>query len=50
MSFERIWHKNYPAEVPREIDFDKTTMPQALTRSAQKFPENTALIFLGKIF
>ncbi len=48
MSFERIWHKNYPADVPREIDFDKTTMPQALTRSAQKFSENTALIFLGK--
>ncbi|MDH7554561.1 MAG: long-chain fatty acid--CoA ligase [Spirochaetota bacterium] len=48
MSFERIWHKNYPAEVPREIDFDKTTMPQALNRSAKKFSENTALIFLGK--
>lgn len=48
MSFERLWHKNYPAQVPHEIDFDKTTMPQALTRSAQKFPTNTALIFLGK--
>lgn len=48
MSFEKIWHKNYPPQVPRQLDFDKTTMPQALTRSAQKYPENTALIFLGK--
>ncbi|MCX8124688.1 MAG: long-chain fatty acid--CoA ligase [Spirochaetes bacterium] len=48
MSFERIWHKNYPPQVPRQLDFDKTTMPQALTRSAHKFAENTALIFMGK--
>jgi len=48
MSFERLWHKNYPTQVPREIDFDKTTMPQALTRSAQNYPDNIALIFLGK--
>ncbi len=48
MSFERLWHKNYPPQVPRELDFDRTTMPQALTRSAQKFSENTALIFMGK--
>ncbi len=48
MSFEKLWHKNYPPQVPRQLNFDKTTMPQALTRSAQKYPENTALIFLGK--
>ena len=48
MSFKRIWHKNYPLEVPHELQFDETTMPQALTRTSQKFPNNTALIFLGK--
>ncbi|MEW6528033.1 MAG: long-chain fatty acid--CoA ligase [Spirochaetota bacterium] len=48
MSLEKIWQKNYPAQVPRELDFDKTTMPQALARSAQKYAENIALIFMGK--
>lgn len=48
MTVEKLWHKNYPPQVPGQLDFDKTTMSQALTRSAQKFPENIALIFLGK--
>jgi long-chain acyl-CoA synthetase len=48
MSLEKIWQKNYPLQVPRELDFDKTTMPQALARSAQKYAENIALIFMGK--
>ncbi len=48
MSLEEIWQKNYPSQVPRELDFDKTTMPQALARSAQKYAENIALIFMGK--
>ncbi|MGQ9844491.1 MAG: hypothetical protein ACUVRK_13155 [Spirochaetota bacterium] len=45
MSFERLWHKNYPAQVPREINFDKITMPQSLTRSVKNYPDNIALIF-----
>ena len=47
MRFERIWHKSYPAGVPAEIDFDKITMPAALTRTAGRFPKRDALIFMG---
>jgi long-chain acyl-CoA synthetase len=47
MSFTRIWHKNYPAGIPTEIQFDKITMPEVLTRTAKKFPNHTALIFMG---
>ncbi|MFB3924775.1 MAG: long-chain fatty acid--CoA ligase [Syntrophales bacterium] len=47
MSFERIWHRHYAAGVPREIDFEKITIPEVLSRTAKKFPENVALIFMG---
>jgi len=47
MSFERIWHKHYPAGVPAELEFEKITMPEVLTRTAKKFPKNVALIFMG---
>ena len=48
MSFERSWHKSYAAGVPREVEFEKITMPEVLTRTAQRFPDRTALIFMGK--
>ncbi len=47
MSFTRIWHKNYPAGIPPEIQFEKMTMPEVLTRTARKFPNHAALIFMG---
>ena len=47
MSFQRIWHKNYPPGVPAEIDFDRITMPEALTRSASRFPDKPALVYFG---
>lgn len=49
MSFQRIWHKSYPPGVPAEIDFDRITMPEALTRSALRFPDNPALIYFGTV-
>jgi long-chain acyl-CoA synthetase len=48
VEFERIWHKNYPAGVPAQIDFESLSMPEALTRSAKRFPDMTALIYMGK--
>ncbi len=49
MSFQRIWHKNYPPGIPAEMDFDRITMPEALTRSASRFPDNPALIYFGTV-
>lgn len=48
MSFERIWHGSYPPGVPREIDFERITMPEVLTHTAERFPHLTALVFMGK--
>ncbi|MHB9097493.1 MAG: AMP-binding protein [Syntrophales bacterium] len=48
MSFERSWHRSYAPGVPREMDFDKITMPEVLTRTAGRFPDRTALVFMGK--
>ncbi|MFP4477635.1 MAG: long-chain-fatty-acid--CoA ligase [Desulfatibacillaceae bacterium] len=48
MAFERIWHKSYVEGVPAEIEFEKTTLPEALSRSAREFPDHTALIFMGR--
>lgn len=48
MTFERIWHGSYPPGVPHEIEFEQITMPEVLTRTAGRFPDLTALIFMGK--
>ena len=47
MRFERIWHKSYPVGVPAELDFEKITMPEVLTRTTTSFPDHAALIFMG---
>jgi long-chain acyl-CoA synthetase len=49
MGFERIWHRSYPKAVPREIAFDRTTMPEALSRSAGRFPDMPALNYMGRL-
>jgi long-chain acyl-CoA synthetase len=46
---EKIWHKSYAKGVPRTIPYEKTTISQALSRSAKKFPARTALNYMGKI-
>lgn len=48
MAFERIWHKNYPEGVPAQINFERICMPEVLTRNARRFPDATALIYMGK--
>ena len=45
---EKIWYKSYAPGVPREIDFEKVTISQALTRTVKRFPDNVALNYMGK--
>jgi len=45
---EKIWHKSYAPGVKKSLDYDKLTIPQALTRSARNFPDHTALNYMGK--
>ncbi len=44
---EKIWLKSYAKAVPKEIDFERVTLAEALTKTAKKFPDNPALLFQG---
>ena len=46
---EKIWQKLYVKRVPQAIDFDEITLPEALTRTASRFPDRPALVFQGTI-
>jgi long-chain acyl-CoA synthetase len=45
---DRLWHKSYAPGVKKALDYEKITLSQALTRSAEKFPNHTALNYMGK--
>ncbi|MBA4393247.1 MAG: long-chain fatty acid--CoA ligase [Desulfobacca sp.] len=45
---ERIWHKSYDPQVPPSIDYEKLTLPEALERSARQYPDQVALLMMGK--
>jgi long-chain acyl-CoA synthetase len=45
---EKLWHKSYADGVKKTIDYEKTTISEALTRSAKTFPDKTALNYMGK--
>jgi len=48
MSFKRLWHKSYASGVPAEINVEKITMAEVLTRTANTYPERVAFIYMGK--
>jgi long-chain acyl-CoA synthetase len=43
---EKPWTKSYAQGISSALEYENTTMPQALRRSAAEFPDKTALIFL----
>jgi len=45
---EKRWHKSYAPGVKKTLDYEKLTMSEALTRTAQRFPGHTALNYMGK--
>ncbi len=45
---EKLWHKSYVSGVPKTLEYEKITISEALARSARKFPEKTALNYMGK--
>ncbi|MBN1574761.1 MAG: long-chain fatty acid--CoA ligase [Deltaproteobacteria bacterium] len=45
---EKVWHKFYPPNVPKNIDYDKHTISQALKRSAEKYPNQSAINYMGR--
>ena len=48
MSFERIWHKSYAPGVPPAIEPERITMGEDLRRTAGRYPDRIAFIFMGR--
>ena len=44
---DKLWFKSYAPGVPKTIDYEKLLVSEALTRSAKKYPNNTALNYMG---
>jgi long-chain acyl-CoA synthetase len=44
---DKLWFKSYAPGVPKTIDYEKTLVSEALTRSAKNFPNSTALNYMG---
>ena len=47
MSFKRLWHKSYASGVPAEINLEKITMAEALTRTAEQVSGTSCLYLYG---
>ncbi|MFC7365523.1 MULTISPECIES: long-chain-fatty-acid--CoA ligase [Bhargavaea] len=45
---EKPWLKNYPEGIPPTLDYPEEPLQDGLTRSASKYPEKTAIHFLGR--
>ena len=45
---DKIWLKNYPAEIPQTLDFPQIPVSQFLTDSYNELPDHVAVHFMGK--
>lgn len=45
---ERLWHKEYPKEIPFSIEEIPRPLPTFLTESSNEYPDKIAIHFLGK--
>lgn len=45
---ERPWYRHWPAGVPKSIEYPEICVPELLRRTAQRYPERSALSFFGK--
>lgn len=45
---ERIWHKAYGPQLSPHLEYQSLTLPEALERTAGKYPDQAALIMMGK--
>ena len=45
---DRLWHSSYAPGVKKTLEYEKLTMSEALTRTAERFPGHTALNYMGR--
>ncbi len=48
MTETKPWHKNWPPNVPKTIAYPKVSLYELLRKAAEKHPDQTAIIYLGK--
>ncbi len=44
---DKTWLSNYESGVPEHVDYEEVCLPEYLSRTVEKFPDRTALIFQG---
>ncbi|WP_078595109.1 long-chain-fatty-acid--CoA ligase [Evansella clarkii] len=42
------WFKHYPEEIPKSVEYETETLQYYLKRAAERFPDKSALNFMGK--
>jgi long-chain acyl-CoA synthetase len=45
---DKLWHKSYRPEVHKSLDYEDMPMVDILSRTAKNFPDQVALIYMGK--
>ena len=45
---EHVWHKAYHPRVPEYLDLEDLTLPAMLDRTASRFPDRIAIIYMGR--
>ena len=45
---DKLWLKDYPSEIPHRINYERRCLHHYLKSSAEKYPRQTAIHFLGK--
>jgi long-chain acyl-CoA synthetase len=45
---KRVWHDHYAPGIPASIDYEEILLPQALERTAQRFPDRVAIDLMGR--
>ena len=44
---QRVWHRSYDPGVPKEVAFEDLPLPALLERSAARFPDSPAVLFVN---
>ena len=42
------WHASYPEAIPHNLEIEKITMPQSLSKNASRYPDYDSLVFMNK--
>ena len=47
MSDQKVYFKNWPEEIPKEVDIPDISLVDSLENTVKKYPNNVATYFMG---